>query len=163
MDCSLPGPSVHGIFQARILEWVAISFSRRSFQLRDWTQVSLIVGRCFTIWATREVIQITHFKLGRAFLKNTDTQWNKNSGCNLEEITKSYWTVQFSYSDEGKWRLSTSFCLFPAMLIWKSICDDAFFTVSIQWASFQIIKQTLLQDMLASIMVQAKPANHQDL
>ena len=52
MDCSLPGFSVHGIFQARILEWVAISFSRRSFQPRDWTQVSHIVGRCFTIWAT---------------------------------------------------------------------------------------------------------------
>ena len=54
MDCSLPGSSVHWIFQKRILEWVAISFSRRSFQPRDWTQVSLIVGRHFTIWATRE-------------------------------------------------------------------------------------------------------------
>ena len=49
MDCSLPGFSVHGIFQARILEWVAISFSRRSSQPRDWTRVSLIVGRCFTV------------------------------------------------------------------------------------------------------------------
>ena len=38
MDCSLPGSSVRGIFQARILEWVAISFSRRSFQPRDQTQ-----------------------------------------------------------------------------------------------------------------------------
>ena len=57
MDCSLLGSSIHGIFQARILEWVAISFSRRSSQLRDWTQVSRIVGRCFTIWATREVIK----------------------------------------------------------------------------------------------------------
>ena len=55
MDCSLPGSSVHGIFQARILEWVAISFSRRSSRPRDWTQVSCIVGRRFTIWATREV------------------------------------------------------------------------------------------------------------
>ena len=55
MDCSLPGSSVHGIFQARILEWVAIFFSRRSFQLRNWTQVSCIVGRRFTIWAIREV------------------------------------------------------------------------------------------------------------
>ena len=45
MDCSLPGSSIHGIFQARILEWVAISFSRRSSLPRDWTQVSLIVGR----------------------------------------------------------------------------------------------------------------------
>ena len=53
-DCSLTGSSVHGIFQAKILEWVAISFSRRSSRPRNWTRVSLIVGRCFTIWATRE-------------------------------------------------------------------------------------------------------------
>ena len=52
MDYSLPGSSVHGVFQARILEWVVISFSRRSSQSRDWTWVSLIVGRCLTIWAT---------------------------------------------------------------------------------------------------------------
>ena len=47
-------PSV-GFFQARVLEWVAISFSRASSRPRDWTQVSCIVGRCFTVWATREV------------------------------------------------------------------------------------------------------------
>ena len=45
--------SVHGIFQARVLEWVAICFSRGSLRPRDGTQVSRIVGRCFTIWATR--------------------------------------------------------------------------------------------------------------
>ena len=55
MDCSLPGSSVHGIFQARILEWVAISFSRRPSWSRDWTQVFHIVGRHFTVWATRKV------------------------------------------------------------------------------------------------------------
>ena len=55
MDCSLPGSSVHGIFQARVLEWVAMSFFRGSSQLRDQTQVSRIVGRCCTVWATREV------------------------------------------------------------------------------------------------------------
>ena len=54
MDYSLSGSWVHGIFQARVLEWVAISFSRGSYQPRDWTQVSLTVGQCFTIWATRE-------------------------------------------------------------------------------------------------------------
>ena len=53
-DYRLPGFSIHGIFQARILEWVAISFSRRSSQPRDQTQVSSIVSRCFTVWATRE-------------------------------------------------------------------------------------------------------------
>ena len=52
IDCSLPGSSVHGIFQARVLEWVAISFSRGSSQPRDRTQVSYIVGRRFTVWAT---------------------------------------------------------------------------------------------------------------
>ena len=45
MDCSLPGSSVHGIFQARILEWVAISFSRGSSRPRNRTQVSRITGR----------------------------------------------------------------------------------------------------------------------
>ena len=58
MDCSLPGSSVHGIFQARILEWVAISFSRRSSPPRDRTRVSCIVDRLFIIWATREVLGI---------------------------------------------------------------------------------------------------------
>ena len=55
MDCSLPGSSVHGIFQAIVLEWIAISFSKGSSQPRDQTQVSRIVDRRFTIWATREV------------------------------------------------------------------------------------------------------------
>ena len=53
-DCNPPGSSIHGIFQARILERVAISFSRRSSHPRDWTQVSCIAGRRFTTWATRE-------------------------------------------------------------------------------------------------------------
>ena len=53
MGCSLPGSSVHGTFQAGILEWVAISFSRGSSQLRDQTRVSRIVGRRFTVWATQ--------------------------------------------------------------------------------------------------------------
>ena len=48
-------PPVHGILQARILEWVAIPFSRESSRPRDQTQVSCIVDRRFTVWATREV------------------------------------------------------------------------------------------------------------
>ena len=55
MDCSLPGFSVHGILQARILEWVAIPFSRGSSWSRNQTQVPFILGRFFTIWTTREV------------------------------------------------------------------------------------------------------------
>ena len=54
MDCSLPDSSVHGILQARILEWVVMPFSRGSFWPRDLTWVSCFAGRLFTIWATRK-------------------------------------------------------------------------------------------------------------
>ena len=50
MDCSLQGSSVHGILQARILEWVAISFSRGSFCPRDQTCVSW--SNCLLLWQT---------------------------------------------------------------------------------------------------------------
>ena len=49
MDCSPPGSSVHGILQARMLEWVAIPFSRRSSPPRDQTQVSSIAGGFFIV------------------------------------------------------------------------------------------------------------------
>ena len=53
-DCSLPGSSIHGILQARTLEWEASPFSRGSSQPRDQTWVSCIAGEFFTIWTTRE-------------------------------------------------------------------------------------------------------------
>ena len=56
MDCI-----VHGILQARILEWVAVPFSRGSSQPRDWTQVSHIAGGLFTIWATSKALKSRHF------------------------------------------------------------------------------------------------------
>ena len=49
MDCNLSGSSVHGIFQAIVLEWIAISFSSGSSRPRDRTQVSCIVDRRFTV------------------------------------------------------------------------------------------------------------------
>ena len=61
MDCSLPGSYVHGIFQASVLEWVAISFSRGFSQPRDRTWVSCIAGRHFTVWATREAPVYSHY------------------------------------------------------------------------------------------------------
>ena len=70
MNYSLPGSSVHGLFHARIMEWVAISFSRRSSRPRDRTHVSCIVCRHFTIWATREALggSVNH-KVKEAWLK----------------------------------------------------------------------------------------------
>ena len=54
--CNPMDHTLHWILQARILEWVAIPFSRRSSQSRDQTQVSHIAGRFFTSWATRECL-----------------------------------------------------------------------------------------------------------
>ena len=54
MVCSSPGSSVHGILQARILQWIAMPSSRGSSQPRDQIQVSPIAGGFFTVWATRE-------------------------------------------------------------------------------------------------------------
>ena len=56
VDCSPPGCSVHGSLQARIMEWVVISFSRGSSRPRDQTQVSCIAGRRFNLWAAREAL-----------------------------------------------------------------------------------------------------------
>ena len=57
MDCGPPGSSVHEILQARVLEWVAISFSRGSFTPRNQTRVSRTAGRFFTDWALRESLR----------------------------------------------------------------------------------------------------------
>jgi len=65
MDCSPSGSSVHGIFQARILEWVAISSSRGSSQPRDRTHVSCIAGRFFTAEPPRKPRCIEVGKEGR--------------------------------------------------------------------------------------------------
>ena len=58
MNCSLPDSSIHEIFQARTLEWVAMSCSRVSSQPRDQTQVSHIAGSLFIVWATREAKKV---------------------------------------------------------------------------------------------------------
>ena len=58
IEYSLLGSYVHGILQARILDWVAIPFSRGSSRLRDQTRVSCITGRFFIIWGSREAIYV---------------------------------------------------------------------------------------------------------
>ena len=65
MDCSPPGPHVHGILPARILEWVTVSSSKGSSWPRDQTHPSCITGRFFTHWAIREGLAIentVHYK-----------------------------------------------------------------------------------------------------
>ena len=72
MDCSPPSSSVYGILQARMLEWVAIPFSRGFSQPRDQTQVSCIAGRFFTIWAPRG---IRLARVGRGGTAHWQIEW----------------------------------------------------------------------------------------
>ena len=83
MDCSWPDSSVQGIFQARILDWVAIPFSRRSSQPRDWTQVSWIAGRFFTIWDTREAPYMFTESESRSVMSDSLQHHGLYSPCNF--------------------------------------------------------------------------------
>ena len=79
MNCSLPGSSIHGILQARMLKWITISFSRWSFQPKDRTQISCIAGRPFTVWATREVIGRDGVKSEYVISFSSKTKGNERS------------------------------------------------------------------------------------
>ena len=70
MGCIPPGSSVHGIFQARIQEWVAISFSKGSSGPRDRAQVFCVKGGFFTIWAIKEA----HLQLNMGKISKQDNQ-----------------------------------------------------------------------------------------
>ena len=68
MNCNPPGSSVHGILQARILEWVATLSSRGSSWPRNWSLVSLIEGRFFAVWATREAPQYIYIYIACEYI-----------------------------------------------------------------------------------------------
>ena len=115
IDCSLPGSSVHGVLQARILGWVAISFSRASSRPRNRTRVSCIAGRLFTDWATREALwliqycTLTLLQLKTQLKNICPSLKKKKKGLyfSLEGIMKIQWantckvhgTLKFSYAD----------------------------------------------------------------
>ena len=92
---------VHGILQARILEWVAIPFSRGSSQPRDWMRVSGIAGRFFTSWATREAqeywsgLPIPSLadlpSPGRSLVLQADSLPTELSGKDFEHSLASMW------------------------------------------------------------------------
>ena len=78
MDCSASGSSVHGIFQARILKWVAISYSRGSSWPRNWTPVSCIAGRFFIVSAMIYVNSQTGSGIYQGLGGRADASWMWN-------------------------------------------------------------------------------------
>ena len=106
MDLALHVPLVYRLFKARILEWVAIPFCRRSSQPKDRTQVSHIVGVFFTVWTTREVLEllISALIISFFFLAKMPVSFSSSKGwpCVLFILTLAHsecqlicWTVIF--------------------------------------------------------------------
>ena len=106
MDYSPPGSSVHGILQARILEWVAISFSRGSSRPRDRTQVSHIAGRCFNLLAIREEVYInTRICVGRWILEVKKLPANAGDMGSIPDSGRSLEKEMATHSSILAWRI----------------------------------------------------------
>ena len=87
MDCSLLDSYVHGILQARIMEWVAMPSSRGFSQPKDQTQISCIAGKFFTIWATEEALggcllhwQVGSWPLSHLGSPSKTSEWPESAG-----------------------------------------------------------------------------------
>ena len=100
MNCSPPGSSIHGIVQARVLEWVAISFSRGSSQPRDQTRVSCTAGRFFTDWATREALLKPNTNQRLRFDQHPRASLAAQAVKNLPAMQETW---VWSLSREGPW------------------------------------------------------------
>ena len=125
MDCSPPGTYVHGILQGRILEWVAISFSRGSSRARDQFCVSCTAGNFFTIWVTREAhrTQALHNSWLKVLVASLCRWWNtmklireskkpsnSENQFNLSTLKKSnYWAEKWGEGGDPTNRDALSF------------------------------------------------------
>ena len=117
MDCSPPGSSVHGILQARLLEWVAMPFSRGSSQFKDWTCVPCIAGWFFTSEPLRKAISHAHTWLNSLAaaaaksLQSCPTLCDPTDGSppgspvpGILQARTLEW-VAISFSNAGKWKV----------------------------------------------------------
>ena len=115
-----------GILQARILKWVAVSFSRGSYQPRDWTQVSCIAGRFFTMWATREALSKGE---GRGYLSK-GTLVCRHLWLSRPGVGRSYW--QLAGRERSEMLLNTQQCT-------SQLRNKEFFTVTSKMKSSVLI------------------------
>ena len=133
MDCSLPDSYVHWILQVRMLEWVFMTSSRASSQLRDQTQVSHIAGRLFTVWATKEFQKKTG--MGSLFLLQGNFQLRNQTRVSYIEGDFTTWATQEA----------PGMCIHPQFVVKKRSNDhrmrsDSFSTMRWVWVrtSFMI-------------------------
>ena len=98
IDYSLLGSSVHGIFQAIVLEWIAISFSRGSSQPRDRTRVSRIVDRCFTVWGINSKLTFP------SYIPTTAENLVLSSLMKLCNSHIIHWPLNFRFLSSTNWQ-----------------------------------------------------------
>ena len=105
MDYSLPGSSVHGIFQARILEWIATYYSRRPAQPREQTHVSCIGRQILQHWATWEALYVQERVV--KYQKEMNKQWPmEHWGLNL---WREYPGKTLTIKERWRWSVPSSF------------------------------------------------------
>ena len=106
--------TVHGILQARILEWLTFPFSRRSSQPRDRTQVSRIAGGFFTSWATREAQE---YWVVYPFSSRSSQPRNQTGVCCLAGGFFTSWYFELSGKPYKKSQLNSSLLIFRLLII----------------------------------------------
>ena len=121
VDCSPPGSPVHGILQARILEWVAISFSRGSSWSRNWTRVSCIAGRWFTNWATREACSVPFsYSLAQQILDGIFSGCRFQISAEILPLESDSWWVHWIIPFR-QWILGVGMSW--SSLWWREVCE----------------------------------------
>ena len=149
MKCSPPSSSVHGILQAKILEWVSVSFSRGSSWPRDRIWVSCLAGRFLTIWVTREaprsyvIVNLSSTCKGRGDL------WTPATSAfltNWPEIRCIRWFLQFQ-AGVRCFTFSLSSLIFVCF-----ISLSAFLSISLLFDQFTslILKRTFIEGQLCA-------------
>ena len=123
IDYSPPGFSVHGILQARILEWTAMPSSRGPSWPRSRTWISCIAGGLFTIWATRQAQILTGVSL-----KNTNRNmgWLSHNKCHFR-VKHLYKCYYFTY-------ISSIIFIMP---LWASVGIIYWHTKKLRWKEFK--------------------------
>ena len=156
MDCSPPDSCVHGISQARVLEWAAISFSRGSSWPKNWSQVSCITGRFCTDWAMREALGVQiSFQISGVF--GLEKYWEVELLNCMVAVCLIVWRTSILFSIVaisfyvltnsaqgflflhilGNTCYFLSFWWFPVWQIWQVVALLCIFLIS-DWACFHV-------------------------
>ena len=126
MDCSPPASSVHGVLQARMLEWATIPFSRGTSRPRDQTWLSCTAGRFFTNWAIREACFPK--KMRGYIIKFPKEKWPKRVDKNVLHFGFKFFNISYDWKF-FKWQYHT---LFKSEEILKNYCIIIIFHTGIR-------------------------------